>query len=278
MAGFTSRDDIINEITTLGKQQVWNFAKTGATAPVVGIWHSLWKGTGNPPAGADPATTPGTAYVSDTTTPVAGSIYQPDVSPDQRYLMSLGAVSQVAGTLVLYDRLAGVSAVSMVGTGNKTVNSGALDHFSGTGAVSNEVWLEWTTACTTTPPVFTLNSYTTADGSTAQTGAAISPALPLASSAINCMTPVPLLGTKQGVRSVETISVGTAAAAGACNLLIIRRLAALPLVANQWNEISFLDDVLSLPRIYDNATLGFMWLGTTTTAPVITGSLACAYG
>jgi hypothetical protein len=278
MPGFTSRDDIINEMSTNGKQQVWQFSKTGATAPVVGIWHSLWKATGYPPAGADPATTPGTAYASDTASPVAGSMYNADVSTDLRFLMSFGAVSQVAGTLLLYDRLAGVSGLLSTTTGNKTVSSSALDHYSGTAAVNNEVWLEWTTAATVTAPVFTLNSYTSADGTTAQTGAATA-AIPVANAAINCMTPLPMSGTKQGVRSIESgINVGTASTAGTFTALIIRRLAAIPLVANQWNEVSLLDDMLSLPRIYDNATLGLMWLGTTTTAPVITGAVTCAYG
>ena len=275
---FVSRDDIINEVCTNGKMQTWNFFKTGATAPVVGIWHSLWKGTGNPPAGADPAGTPGVAYASDTGSPVAGSMYNADVSTDQRQLLSFGAVSQVAGTLVLYDRLAGVSGIVVSSTGNKTISSAALDHLGSTAGVANEAWLEWTVAATTTPPVFTLNSYTSADGSTGRTGAAISPALPLASSAINCMTPLPLDGVKQGIIAASTLGVGTAAAAGTANFLIIKRLAALPLLANQWNEISFLDDTLSLPRIYDNATLGLMWLGTTTTTPVITGTLNMAYG
>jgi len=273
-----SRDDLIYEVTTNGKQQVWNFSKTSAQAPVVGVWQSLWKGAGSPPAGSDPAGTPGVAYVSDTTSPVTGSMYNGDVSTDLRFLLSFGAVCQVAGTLVLYDRLAGVGGIAMNATGSKTVNSAALDHLGSTLAVSNEVWLEWTTAATTTPPVGHLLTYTSADGTASNVGPNISPAIPLASAAIGCMTPVPLLAGKLGVRSVETFNCDTAAAAGAANLLIIRRLAALPLVANQWNEISFLDDVLSLPRIYDNATLGLMWLGTTTTIPQITGTVTQAYG
>lgn len=278
MPGFSSRDDLINEVTTNGKQQTWMFQKTSAQAPVVGIWQSLWKGVGNPGAGADPAATPGVAYASDAATPVQGSIWNADVSTDLRYLLSLGAVSQVAGTLVLYDRLAGVSGILVSSTGNKAISSAALDHLGGTAGVANEAWLEWTVAATTTPPVFTLNSYTAADASTVTTAPAISPALPLASSAIGCMTPLPLLGTKRGIIAASTLGVGTAAAAGTANFLIIRRLAALPLIANQWNEISFLDDTLSLPRIYDNATLGLMWMGATTTSPVITGSLNMAYG
>jgi len=274
---FVSRDDIINEICTNGKMQTWNFAKVGATAPVVGIWHSLWKGTGNPGAGADPAATPGVAYASDTTSPVLGSMYNADVSTDQRQLLSFGAVSQVAGTLVLYDRLAGVSGILVSSTGNKTISSAALDHLGSTAGVANEAWLEWTVQPTTTPPVFTLNSYTSADGSSVTTAPA-NPTLALANGAINCMTPLSLLGTKQGIIAASTLAVGTAAAAGTANFLIIKRLAALPLLANQWNEISFLDDTLSLPRIYDNATLGLMWLGTTTTTPVITGTLNMAYG
>lgn len=277
MPGFVSRDDIINEVTTNGKQQSWYFYKTSAQAPVVGIWQSLWKGAGNPPAGADPATTPGVAYTSDTTSPTTGSMYNADVSTDLRFLLSFGAVSQVAGTLLLYDRLAGVSGIVTTSTGSKTVSSAALDHYTTTLGVSNECWLEWTTAATVTAPVVHLLSYTSADGTTGNVGAT-SGTIALANTAIGCMTPLPGVAGKLGMTAISTMNVDTASTAGTANILIIKRLAAIPLLANQWNEISFLDDTMSLPRIYDNATLGLMWLGATTTSPTVTGSINMAYG
>lgn len=278
MAGFVSRDDIINEISTGGKVDLWNFYKVApAAAEAAGVWQSLWKGTGNPGAGSDPAATPGTVYDSDTGSVVAGSMYFADRSPDYRHLLSFGAVATQNCTLMLYDRLAGVSGISTATTGNKTVNSGSLTRYSGTAAILNEVWLEVTTATTTTAPVVSLNQYTSADGSTGQSGGTVT--FPAAATDLHTMIQVPLNASKQGVRSVEVgLNVGTASAAGAVNVLIIRPLARIPLLTNVWNEISFLDDVMGLPRIYDNACLGLALLASTTTATTVWGQINCAYG
>lgn len=278
MPGFTSRDDLINEITVNGKQDLFNFYKVApAAAEAAGVWQSLWKGVGTPGAGSNPAATPGDVHDSDATSSVAGSIWFPDRSTDLRYLLSFGACATQNCTLMLYDRLASVSGLSLATTGAKTANTGALTRYSGTAATLNEVWLEVTTATTTTAPVVNLNSYTSADGTTAQAGGNVT--FPAAATDLHTMIQMPLAATKQGVRSVEAgLNVGTAAAAGAVNLLIIRPLARIPLLANVWNEVSFLDDVMGLPRVFDNATLGLALLASTTTATTVWGTINCAYG
>jgi hypothetical protein len=278
MPGFVSRDDIITEITTNGKVDLWNFLKTApSAAQAAGSWQSLWTGAGNPGAGANPAATPGTVYDSDTVTPVAGSIYFADRLADLRFGLSFGAVATQNCTLMLYDRLAGVSGVALNAVGAKTVNSGALTRYSGAAATLNEAWLEITTATTTTAAVVNLNSYTSADGTAAQAGGNVT--LPAAATVVTTMIQLPLAPAKQGVRSVEAgLNVGTAAAAGAANLIIIRPLARIGLIANIWNEVSLLDDVMDLPRIFDNATLGLALLATVTTAVTVQGKISCAYG
>jgi hypothetical protein len=277
MAGFTSRDDIINEMTVNGKADLWNFYKVApAAAEAAGVWQSLWKGVGQPGAGSDPAATPGTAYASDPSSITAGSVFFADRDPDYRHLLSFGAVATQNCTLMLYDRLVGVSGISTASTGNKTVNSTALTRYTGTDATLNQVWLEVTTATTTTAPNVDLLSYTSADGSTLVAGPAF--AFPAAATDLHTLVQVPLNASEQGVRSVETLDVNTASAAGAVNVLIIRPLARIPLLANVWNEVSFLDDVMGLPRIYDNACLGLALLASTTTATTVWGTISCAYG
>jgi hypothetical protein len=278
MPGFTSRDDLINEITVNGKKDEFNFMKIApANAQGAGSFQSLWKGVGQPGAGADPATTPGTVYISDATTPVAGSMWYPDRSTDLRYLLSFGAMANQSCSLVLYDRLAGVSGISLATTGAKTVNSGALNRYSGTAAVNNEVWLEVTTATTTTAPVVNLSSYTAADGTTAQVGGSVT--FPAAATVVGTMIQMPLTAAKTGVRSVEAgLTVGTAAAAGVVNVVILKRLATIPLLANQWNEVSFLDDTMGLPQVFDNATLGLMLLASGAVTTTLAGTVNCAYG
>lgn len=278
MAGFSSRDDIINELTTNGKADLWNFYKIApAASTAAGVWQSLWKGVGNPGAGADPAVSTGTAYDTDATTAVAGSMWFPDRSTDQKFLMSFGAVANATCTLMLYDRLVGVSGISTATTGNKTISSLALTRYTGTDAILNEVWLEVTTATTVTAPVVSLNSYTTADGTAAASGGTVT--FPAAATTISSMIQVPLSATKQGVRSIEIgLNVGTASTAGIVNVCIIRPIARIPLLLNVWNEISLLDDVMGLPRIYDNATLGLALMGSAAQTTTVWGKISCAYG
>lgn len=274
MPGFTSRDDLITELTTNGKADVWNFYKTAPSASQgAGVWQSLWKGVGNPGAGADAAG----ATATDQTTATAGAIWFPDRSTDQRYATSFGAVATQNCTLMLYDRLAVATAISLTTTGAKTANTAALDRYTGTNAILNEVWLEVTTATTTTAAVVNLNSYTSADGTAAQSGGNVT--FPAAATVLNTLVQVPLSATKQGVRSVEAgLNVGTAAAAGAVNLVILRPLVRIPLLANVWNEVSLLDDTMGLPRIYDNATLGLAILTGAAVTTSVWGTLNCVYG
>lgn len=280
MPGFTSRDDLINEISVNGKIDEFFFTKTApAAAQATGVWQSLWKGAGGPGAGGDPAATPGTMYDSDSASIVAGSMFFPDRSTDQKYLLSFGASASQSGTLMLYDRLGGVSGISLATTGAKTVNSGALTRYTGAAAINVQAWLEITTATTTTAPIVNLNQYTAADASTGNTGGNLT--FPAAATVLHTMLRLPESATKQGIRSVEAgLNVGTAAAAGACNLLLVRPLAFLNIPRiGDWVEVSFLDDIMGLPRIYDNANLGLMFKpSSATTAAVVDGRIAVAYG
>lgn len=275
MAGFTSRDDIINEVSANGKQDAWHFYKVGTAPEAAGVWHSFWRGAGNPGAGATAAATPGTSYSADQSTSLAGAIWFPDRDPDFRHLLSFGAVATQNCTLMLYDRLVAVNVT--LASSSQTVNSTALPRYTGTDATLNEAWLELTTASTAAGANIGLSSYTSADGSTSQSGANLA-ALPAAATNIDAMVQLPLSATKRGVRSVETLAVGTTATAAVANVLILRPLARIPLLANVWNEVSFLDDTMGLPRIYDNAVLGLAMLASGTTATTVWGTINCACG
>jgi hypothetical protein len=274
--GFTSRDDIISELTTAGKKDEFNFYKAGTAPEAAGVWHSFWPAAGQPGAGTTSAgATPGTVFNSDATTPLAGSMFFPDRSPDLRYLLSFGAVATQNCTLMLYDRLAGVNVT--LASASQTINSGALTRYSGTAATLNEAWLEITTASTGAGANIGLSSYTSADGSTG-VDAVARIALPAAATNVQAMVQLPLAASEQGIRAAATLAVGTTATAAVANFLIIRPLARIGLLANIWNEVSFLDDVLGLPQIYDDACLGLAMLATGTTAVNVWGNITCAYG
>lgn len=271
MSGFASYDELIQKVAA-GQFSDFNPYKIGGAMQGAGTWYSLWRLSGTPGAGADPATTPGTQH-----TKTAGSINFPDVSPAYRHGLSLGAVSNQNCTLMIYDRLCSVSGISLSATGNKTINSSALPRYSGAAAVDVQAWLEITTATTVTAPVVSLNSYTNESGVAARAGATLT--FPSAATVLNAFIgPLPLQSGDLGIRSVEAgLNVATAGSAGVCNLVLLKPLAYLPLIANQWNERDLVMQLAALPRIYDGATLAFAILASGSTSAQVWGNLRTGY-
>jgi hypothetical protein len=276
MPGFSSYDDIISEITTGGKALRYDFFKTGVTMQGAGSWHSMWQAVGTPAAGAAAhAGTPGAALDN-----FAGSMNWAAVSPDTKHILTLGAVATQNCTLMVYDRLVGVGAIALSGTGSKTVSSAALTRYTGSAAAGNQVWLEvYSTATTVGIVTGTLSSYTDEAGNTgnAASGTLVFPA---AATVVGTMVgPFPLLSPDVGVQAVSTINLSVASTAAAlANLLIIRPLAYLPLIANQWNERDFVLQLAGLDRVYDTASLAIAVLASSTTALNAWGSLRLGYG
>lgn len=269
MAGFASYDELISEITAGGKALEGSFSKLTGTMHGAGVWHSLARIAGLPAAMADPATTPGAAEDN-----FAGSLNWAAVTPETKHILTVQAMGGVAGTLMVYDRLCGVSAISLATTGSKTINSAALTRY--TDGVGVQAWLEVTTATTVTAPAVTMNSYTDNDANTGQTGTALT--FPAAATVLNSLIgPLPLASGDTGVRAVSTINVGTAATAGIVNFLLIKPLVYLPLSANLAGSIDLVRQLASLPRVYDTASLGLAWLATATTTHTIQGLVRLGY-
>lgn len=271
MPGFTSYDDIINDVTVWGQTLEWNFWKQGPTMEGAGVWASLWYEEGAPRGGGNPASTPGTAYAND-----ANSLWWESTSDDRKFLVTIGAAATQNCTLMVYDRLVGVGGLSVASTGNKTVSSVALPRYTGSEASVVEAWLEVTTATTTTAPVVSINSYTNEGGTGGRSGANIT--FPAAATDQRTMVKLPLQAGDKGVRSCSTINVNTAASAGVVNFLLIRPLVFLPLLANVWNEKDLVLQFPSMPRIFDGASLSMALLATGTTATNIYGTMKAAYG
>jgi len=276
MSGFTSRADLINHATVEGRLESFDFVKSTSNG-TLGRWISLWLVGSAPAAGNSPATTPGNVFSSDQSAQEPGAIWFPDRSPDQRHLLTFGAISDLDCSVMLYDRLAGVSGIPMNAVGANTINTQPLTRYaSGAAAELNEVWMEYTTVSSTTLANLHINLYTTADGSAGQIGGAFN--LPSVSVGPNAMIQMPLSPVLRGVQSVAQITVNTATSGGVTNILIIRPLARIMLPANEWVEFNFLDDYLNLPRIYDDATLGLAVNPLASLNPVIRGTIQCVYG
>jgi hypothetical protein len=269
MPGFYSYDDLINQITFNGNYNDYNFYKISSDPSAAGVWHCLWTSAGNPGAGGTPGTSgSGTVYNA-----AVGGMNFNAVSPLQRSVLSFGAVSTQNCTLMVYDRLAAISGISTSSTGSKAAVTPTFTRYSsGSGLNSNvQVWGEITTAITGTPILY-LSSYTNQNGISGRVGGSIT----LSSLSINDAFLFPLATTDTGVQSVNSIYVSTSAT-GIFNVVLLRPLAYLPLLVNQWNEKDLVLQLAHLPTIYDNATLAFMFLANSTTAPQIYGRFATGY-
>jgi hypothetical protein len=278
MAGFTDYNDLVQELTVNGKYLTWDFFKVApANAQGAGNWQTLWKATGTPGAGADPAAgsasvnSGGTAHTNE-----AGSINFADQSPDTKHILSLGACANQNCTLLLLDRLVGVSGLSLASTGNKNVNNVALPRYSGSSAAVVSAWLEITTATTTTPAVVSLNTYTNEAGTASRVGGTIT--FPAAATVLHTMLKLPIQAGDKGIRTVETLNVGTAASVGAATLLLCRELARIPLIANQWNEKDFVLQTTALPRVFDGSSLSLAILASGAVTTTVWGTVQLAFG
>lgn len=270
MPGFTGYDDQILEITTNDKLYSRNGFKFVTSPEIAGQFHSLWREAGMPGAGADPATTPGTAY-DDT----AGGLFFPDQASDKKRLVSGFFNLTQAGNLLIYDRLVAVSGISLASTGNKTISSAALPRY--TDGIGVQAWLEITTATATTAPIVTLNSYTDPDDNTGQTGAAVT--FPATATNVNTFVQLPLAAGDVGLKAVSTLNVGTAASAGVCNLVLLKPLCPMiPLPVNIGALVDFVLGFPSEPQIFDGATLAFAVLASGATTHRMDFLFNVAYG
>lgn len=103
MAGWTSMDDFINEVTVNGKfwRTDWNKNFNPTTAAAAGECHFMTRGGGNP--GADALFNTGSSLVfqpvSDTTTNAASILHGGNVSPDYKRIVNASAGSAAATTM-----------------------------------------------------------------------------------------------------------------------------------------------------------------------------------
>lgn len=270
MAGFSGIADLYTKMIDEGKRFEFPFLKTSTAVEATGVPHSLWNAATLPAAGGAPAGTPGAAYTN------AGISFN-NTSTLTKHLIHMSATINSSagsfGNLVLYDRLVGVGGISLASTGNKTVSSAALTRY--TSGMGVQAWLEVSTATTVTAPVVTMNSYTDEDGNTGQTGTAVT--FPAVATNVDAMVQLPL-GTDQGVRAVSTINVGTAATAGVANLVLLYPLAWIPVSLGNLTSVLYVLNILNPARIYDGASLGFIYYPGAATSPVFIGNVEVAYG
>ncbi|HRK46451.1 MAG TPA: hypothetical protein PK324_12550, partial [Nocardioides sp.] len=109
-------------------------------------------------------------------------------------------------------------------------------------------------------------SYTNSDGTAGRTGTI--PSFP-ATAAAGTLVPFMLQAGDRGVRSIQSITLGTSLVSGTVHLLLLRHLASLPFVASGRVEAAW--DQLGIPRLFDGSVPFLAWQPQGTTAVNVSG-------
>lgn len=279
MAGFSSLDDFINQATTNGKfwRTDWNKLTFGTTAHTAGTWYLLNQGGGNPAAGTILGTGTNLAFqaLNDSTATAAGIQHGGNVGGGTGYkhIINASAFSASATTmpavLMLVDMLGFYPITTVTTTGAQALNNTVTlpRYTDGAGVqailVPSTVMGAGTPTCTLT--------YTNSAGTASRTTPS-TPALPL----LNTTSPVsqvsysgtgagkygpfmPLANGDAGIRSVQSVNFSATMTSGVMNLILVKPLLTLPMTTiGVAAERDLLNQVPSLPKVYDGANLQWM--------------------
>lgn len=305
--GFSSMDDFIQEATVNGKfvRTDWNKNALPTTTHVAGMWHDFATSPGNP--GSDTAygsggglTNLAFAPLDDTSTTSPGIQHGGNVSTDTKHIINASAFSAAAtsvpAVLMLVDRLGFYPITTTTTTGNQALNN---TNVFPTGRHTNGAGLRaYVTvssgAATTAMGAGTPNiqiTYTNQAGTAGKVTPAVLPAgltaaakgtIPYSGTGAGKYGPfLPLAAGDSGIQSIQQFSLSATYTSGNLNLVVCRPLLTLPLTTlGVASERDLLNQIPSLPRVYDGANLSWlMYAGVNT--PVNTayfGHLDFAWG
>lgn len=278
--GWSSHDDLINQISNNGKFGRIDMSKTTVVAQVAGTWTDLGVMTGFPIADAYPGTSLTFVPTDDTTSP---SIYHGgNVSTATKHFLNVAAtVFAAAGApwvLMCVDQVGyiPITSTDVTGTGSRVVTMTALNSGSrwpdGKGL---RAYISCEVAATAGGPNITAFVYTDQDGNTAVPyGHTIScTATPVAGQIIHSGNAssrtgpfLPLAAGDYGIRDIEsfTLSGGTAyTGTGQLVMHLVKPLFQIPVPASGiLAERDFVNQLPSLPKIPDGANLKFLLFNT----------------
>ena len=256
--------------------------KDAVTAEAAGVWHSGWYQTGNPGVSAAPSSgLAGSAHAGTVAAGVAGQIPIPAAlgGSTRIYLTRLSAAhTGNVGMLRIYDRLWTNSGITITTTTGQTVNSVAFparDQSASTSGAGVYVGIEVSSATGNGGAITnTTMTYTNSAGVGSKTATIAS--FP-ASAVVGTFIPFSLSAGDLGVRSIQTLTLGTSYVSGTIHLVAYRLIAELPMpAANTGFSANFTS--LNMPTIWDSSVLWPLWLPTATALGTVSGSLSYAQG
>lgn len=281
--GFSSMDDLINEVTTNGKTETLVYQKTLAAAAIAGYWHEL--GTSG---GSIPASTYGGANLTFTATDDTwseGALYHGgDKSTDTKHFLSAGAslynatgapwilmcVDQVGYAKVTSVTTTGAQAITMTPISNTTAKVDRYANGEGLrmyvsasatmGATTGTVSLRYTNVAGTTNQATA--SYASTGGATAVTGVILN-----SGPAANKYGPfIPLAAGDTGVKDIESINLTNTHTSGTMVIHLVKPLFTIPIPANGIHTmLDFVNSIPSMQQIKDGANLRFIAFNTAAT-------------
>lgn len=298
MAGFSSQDDLITQITANGKYGRIDYNCTTPIAGVAGTWTDLGMSTGSVPVKTYAGTS--LTFVPTDDTWGEGAIWHGgNVSTATKHFINASAsVFAAAGApwiLMCVDQVGYVPITStdVTSTTERTITMTALNSGSRwPNGVGLRAYFSSEVAPSTGGPNLTSFKYTDQDGNTAQNmttvvgmaaaAGAVAGHIPHSGNAATRYAPfLPLLPGDYGIRDLEafTFSGGTAyTGTGQLVLHLVKPLWQIPIPASGvLTERDFVNQLPSLPKIPDGACLKFLLFqtgATTTTSPII---VACDY-
>ncbi len=300
--GFTSTDDLVNQITNNGKSDAFIYQKTLVAAGTAGHWQHLFTSAGSPPANTFGAADL-TFTATDDTWSEGALQMGGDVSPATKHWTACGgSITAAAGApwfvmpidLVGYVKL---STTNVSSTGTKTVT---MTPISNTGAKvdrhANGAGLRMFVAAIATmganAPTMQI-TYTNQDGTAGRvttsgcvsTASATNGTILNSGNAANKYGPfLPLQGNDSGVRDIENVIWGgTAHASGTVIVGLCRPLAAMPIpvaATGLFNIFDYVNTLPSYPQRKDGANISFLVYntGATTSGGTFFASGTYAWG
>lgn len=276
MGGFTSQDDMINQISTNGKfyRTDWQKSTFATTAQAAGLWYSLLRGGGNPPADTILGTGTNLAFqaLTDATTNATGIPHGGSVGGYKHLLNA--AAQTAAGTtapcvLMLVDLLGFYPITTVTTTTAQTLNNTVtLPRYTDGAGV--QAFLTPSTVMGAATPNLSL-SYTNSGA----TAGRVTPAtLPIGNSAAAVTSVVysgtgagkfgpfmPLVAGDAGIRSVQSVTISASYLSGVLNLVLCKPLMTLPITTlGVTAERDLVNQFMSMPKIYDGACLAWLML------------------
>ena len=279
MAGFSSQDDMVNEISTNGKfyRTDWQKSTFATTAHTAGLWYSLMRGGGNPAADTILGTGTNLAFqaLSDAVATASGIPHGGNVGGGTGFKVLLNAAAQTAAAttapcvLMLVDLLGFYPITSVTTTGAQTLNNTVtLPRYTDGAGV--QAFLTPSTVMGAATPNITLN-YTNSAGTA---GKATPATLPIGNTAAAVTSIVhsgtgtgkygpfiPLAAGDAGIRSVQSINLSASYVSGVLNLVLCKPIMTLPITTlGVTAERDLVNQFASMPRIYDGACLNWLML------------------